>query len=309
MLQLEIVFNQVLVLILILFIGFVAARRGILHREASKKLSEIILYVTSPMMVLNSFFIEYTAERLKGIAWVLGLGILCFVCSILIAKFAFRRTAPDLAPVYKFATVFSNAGYMGLPLLDAVFGPEGVFYGSFFVILVNVFLWSYGFLLFGGKGTPAQMAKRVLLNPAIIAVYVGAVIFLFRLTLPMPVQQAVSSVGNMTMPLSMMVIGAVISQARARQVFGDKRVYLASTIRLVLMPLMGLLLALILRVPAFPATIVVACLAMPCATATTMFAEMADKDAAFASRTVTVSTILSLISIPLVISMMALITA
>lgn len=301
--EFNIILEQVLVLLLILLVGYFAGKIGMLNHDATKKLSQIILYITTPMTILNSFFIEFTSERLSGLIWTLGFSVVTFSVSILIAKLIFRRFGSEDAAVMKFTTVFSNATYMGFPLMTALFGDLGVFYGSFYSVIFTILLFSYGFMLFGGEGSRKEIAKKVLTNTCMIAVYLGVIIFIAQIPVPIVIRRSVGAIGAMTMPSSMLVIGGVISMAKLREVFTDYKVYYASAIRLIVMPLIGLLLVMLLKVPTLPGTVVVTALAMPAATSTTMFAEMADRGSALSSRIVAVSTILSLITAPLILSL------
>lgn len=302
--EFNIVLNQVIILFIILFIGFVAGKFKIMDSVGTKKLSEVLLFVTSPMLVLNSFFIEFSRERVINVLWIVGMGGGMFLISIVLSKFIYGRFNEKVEPVLRFTAIFSNCGYMGLPLLKALFGDDGVFYGSFYIVVFYIVLWSYGFMMFGGKGTKAQIAKKVLINPSLIAVYIGLIVFFLGIRIPAPVSAAVSAIGDMTMPISMLIIGGVISTAKISTVFNDVRVYLASVVRLILMPVIALFLVNIVGAPALPGAILITALAMPAATATTMFSEMFDKDAMFSSKCVTVSTLLSIITAPVLISLM-----
>ena len=301
--EFKIVFNQVFILFIILIIGYVAGKFKVLDSNATKVLSEITLYVTSPMMVLNAFFIEFSRERLVNALWIIGIGGGMYLLSIIVCAIIYRGFDERISPVLKFTGIFSNCGYMGLPLLNALFGPDGVFYGSFYIVVFNIVLWSYGFMMFGGKGTKKEIIKKVLLNPSLIAVYTGLIIFLFRISVHSTIRGAVGAVGDMTMPISMLIIGGIISTVKLPKVFNDWRVYYSSGVRLILMPVLALILVRITGTPALPGAVVITALAMPAATSTTMFAEMYDKDSVFSSKCVTVSTLLSIIVAPILISL------
>lgn len=300
------IFNQVAILFIILLTGVVAGKFKIIDSNATKKLSEVLLYVTSPMMVLNSFFIEFSKERLINVLWIVGTGMGMFAVSILLSKVIYRRFDEKIVPVLRFTAIFSNCGYMGLPLINAVLGSEGVFYGSFYIVTFHTVLWSYGYTMFGGQESGARIIKRLLIKPSIIALYIGLTIFLFSIPVPEIVKGAVKAVGDMTMPLSMLIIGGVMSTTKLSTVFGDWRVYLSSFVRLIVMPLLYFILAYLISVPELPAAVLVSALAMPAAANTTIFSEMFDKDSVFASKCVTVSTLLSIVTAPIVISVVSL---
>jgi predicted permease len=296
-----IVLNQVMILFIILIIGFASGKFKILDSTATRKLSELLLNVCSPMLVFNSFLIEFSSERLINILWIVGAGGGMFLISILLANLIYKGFDETIKPVIISTAIFSNCGYMGLPLMKALFGEEGVFYGSFYIVLFNIALWSYGFILFGGKGTKAQIFRKVLVKPALIAVYVGMIIFISGIPVPTVIRDATKYVGDMTMPLSMLIIGGVISTVKLNTVFNDWRVYLSSSVRLIIMPLIAIFFARLIGAPELPAAVVATALAMPAAASTTMFSEMFDKNAVFSSKCVTVSTLLSIATIPLLV--------
>lgn len=301
--NLAIVLNQVLILFIIMLIGFIAGKTGVIDRTASKKLSGVMLYVTSPMLVLKSFFITFTTERLINVLWIMGMALFMFILSIWLSKLIYGRFSDNASPILRFSAIFSNCGYMGLPLMYALYGDDGVFYGSFYIVAFNIILWTYGYMMFGGRGTRRQMLVRVFANPCIMAVYVGMIIFVFNLTMPTFVADAVEAVGDMTMPISMLIIGAVISSAKMKDIFSDWRVYLSSFVRLILMPLIAVGLTRIPGIPVMPAAVLITALAMPVGANTTVFAEMFSKDAVLASKCVSVSTLLSILTIPVIVSL------
>jgi predicted permease len=298
----EIVLNQVLILFLILLVGYVGARVGILDTPAIRKMSEILLYITSPLLVFKSFFFTFSVERLANAGWVVAISLVFFLLSTLISRLIYAPFPEKVNPVMRFTAIFSNCGYMGLPMLKALFGDDGVFYGSFYIVMFHMVLWTVGIRIFGVGGTAGGW-KKVFLNPAIIAVYCGMVVFLLQIPVPDVVKGAAQAVGDMTMPLSMLIIGAVISTAKPKEIFNDPKVYLTSAVRLIAMPLLALLLTRLLHIPHMPAAILVTALAMPAAANITIFSEMFGKDSIFASKCVSVSTLLSILTVPVILSL------
>lgn len=301
--EFNIVLNQVLILFIILIIGFIGGKSRILDASGTKKLSEIMLFVTSPMLVLKSFFIEFSKERLVNVLWMVGLAAVVFLFSITFSSLIYSKFNDKVSAVLRFTAIFSNCGYMGLPLLKALYGDDGVFYGSFYVVIFQIVLWTYGYSMFGGKGSGKSMIKKILTNPNFIAVYAGLCIFLFSIPIPEFISGAVKAVGDMTMPISMLIIGAVISTTQLAKVFSDWRVYMSSAVRLVVMPVIAIFATKYLGIPALPRAVIATALAMPSAANTTVFAEMFDKDAVFASKCVSVSTLLSILTAPVIISL------
>lgn len=302
-----IVLDQVLILFIILIVGAVAGKTGIITDNAPKKLSELLLYVTSPMLVLGSFFFEYSAEKMKNGLLVLLLGSAFFLLTIFVSGIIYKKYDSKVKPILRFTAVFSNCGFMGLPMMKALFEDEGVFLGSFYVVAFNLFLWTFGLAMFSGlKGKEAmwKSLKKALLSPALISVYVGIIIFVLQIPVPDVIKKAVNYVGDMTLPLSMLIIGALISTAKISVVLKDIKVYYASAVRLIILPLLAYGIFSIIGIPKIVMAVVVTAVAMPIAANTTIFAEMFDKDSIFASKAVALSTILSIITAPLIVSLL-----
>lgn len=303
----DIVLNQVIILFIIMITGIAAAKAGVISEGVSKKLSELLLYVTSPMMVLSSFFFEYSLDKLLDALLVFALGSIFFILTIITSKIIFSKQDEKKKPILRFAMVFSNCGFIGLPMLKALFGNDGVFYGSFYVIVYNIFAWTLGITMFnGGKGgkEAVKTLKKALLNPVIISVYIGLVIFVLRIPIPGAVKEAVDYMGNMTLPLSMLIVGSLISTAKFKTLFSDIKVYYVSLIRLIAVPLLAYFLMSLTGLPHLLVSIVVTVLAMPAGAYTTIFADMFDKDAVFASKVVTFSTLFSIFTVPLILSLL-----
>jgi len=303
----DIVLNQVVILFIIMIAGIAAAKAGIISYGVSKKLSELLLYVSSPMMVLSSFFFEYSLDKLLDALLVFALGSIFFILTIILSKVLFTGSDEKKKPILRFAIAFPNSGFIGLPMLKALFGNDGVFYGSFYVIAFNIFAWTLGITMFnGGKGgkEAVKTLKKALLNPVIIAVYIGLVIFVLRIPIPGAVKEAVDYMGNMTLPLSMLIVGSLISTVKFKTLFSDIKVYYVSFIRLIAVPLLAYFLMSFAGLPQIPVSIVVTALAMPAATSTTIFANIFDKDEVFASKIVIFSTLFSILTAPLIVSLL-----
>ncbi|NLM11777.1 MAG: AEC family transporter [Clostridiaceae bacterium] len=303
----EIVLGQVLILLIIMIVGVIAGKTGIIADGASKKLSELLLYVTNPMLVLGSFFFEYSAEKLRNGLLVLLIAIGFFFLSIFLSGILFKGFNEKVKPIMRFSAVFSNAAFIGLPMMKALYGQDGVFLGSFYIVAFNIFVWTFGYAMYCNvkeSGGIKSMLKKALLNPAVIAVYVGVVIFILRIPVPEVVKSAVNYIGDMTMPLSMLIIGALISTTKFKNLVNDIKVYYVSAVRLILMPLIAYGILYLFKVPEIITSVTVTALAMPVAATTTIFAELFDKDAIFASKAVMLSTILSIITAPLIVGIL-----
>lgn len=296
----SIVFNQVLVLFLIMIVGVIARKRNIINREVNKKLTELLLNVTLPMLIITSFQFQFSAQMLlnAGIFFVASTGVL--LLSVLISKLIFTKFPCKTKSVLKFVTVFSNCGFMGFPILEALYGKTGIFYGSIFSIPFNLLLWTYGVVVFNGEKN-IKTVKKAFTNPGIVAVLIGIILYILSVKLPYAVYTAMSMVGTMTSPLSMIIIGGILAEVHLKDMFSGVQVYYGALLRLIALPLITFAALRFLKLEYILSNILVVITAMPAAANTALFANMFEGDTLLASRLVGISTLLSVITLPLII--------
>lgn len=300
--EISIVLDQVLILFIILIVGYVANKLNIISDDLNKKLSNLIVKITMPAIILISTQIEFGRENLENTLWILLISFTFFIISIIASQILYRNSADDRKPVLKFATSFSNCGYMGFPILYGLFGDIGIFYGAIFQIPFNIFIWTYGVIIFKKHKDMKQMLKDVL-NPSIIALILGFILMVFNLKIPEPFYSSINYIGGLTTPLSMLVIGATLGTIRLREVLKDKSVYFVSVLRLLLIPALCYFAFILLNPPDMALTICVLLFAMPSAAATTIFAQEYNGNARLAAGIVSFSTFISLVTIPLIMNL------
>lgn len=293
------VVEQVVVLFFIMIIGVVTAKLDIINEEVRKKLSDLLLYVTSPFLVITAFNFEFSLDMLKNAGIILAFSLVAHVGSIFLGMILFSKYPIDRQRVLKFIIVFSNCGFMGFPVLESMFGRIGVFYGSIYNLTFQVFVWTYGVILFTGNREETSIGK-VLLNPGVASVIIGTLIFVFSLRIPKPIYQTLELVGGMTAPLSMLIVGALLSTMDFKSIFTGFEVYYGSLIRLIILPLISIGVLRLLGVERLLLQVSVLLVALPAAANTVLFTEKYNADSVLASRCVALSTILSIITIPLI---------
>lgn len=300
-LESSMLFSQVLVLFMIMFVGGIAKKTGIITNELCKGMSDFVLYVSFPFLIILSFHMDYSKELFANarIILLLSLGIHAF--SALAGKLIFYKVDKERGKILNFATVFANRGFMGFPLMESLFGRIGVFYCSIFGIIFNVFLWTYGIMIFTDKEERNSMYK-VLFNPGIVAVMIGLAIFYFSLKLPAPVFEVLEMVGATATPLAMIIIGARLADSKMSELFSDFLTYFMAFVRLLALPFVVYLLLLPLNLDEVVLTVCILLTGMPVAAYTSIFAEKFDTLPEFASRCVFISTAFSIITIPLMLS-------
>lgn len=277
-------------------IGVLLSKTNTLRTEGRSSFIGLLINVTLPCMILDAFNQEVSVSELIVAGQAMVLSAICALGSCALGKLLWRKETPQRRAVLDFATMFSNAGNAGLPIVSLVFGAKGVFYASFYLIPVRVLMWTVGVSLFIDGGGTSKL-KTLLLNPSLLAVFVGLPLMLTPLKLPGVLSTAISSVGDMTGPLSMMIIGASLADMRPRDAL-DRDVFLISAVRLAVVPMLSMALMRLCGVETLLWQVAVTLLAMPAAANTAILAEMYGQDHSFAAKCVFVSTIFSFITVP-----------
>jgi predicted permease len=295
------IINQVTTLLFLIVVGYVIRKLGILNRQLNKGLSDLLLYVTLPFSIITSFNFPFSRTLLANGIIVLLISMAIHLFAIFISKLLYFKYASATNQVLRAATVFSNCGFMGFPILEAVYGTQGVFYGSFYVLIFQVLIWTVGVGIFTGKQNTTTW--RQVLNPAVIAVITGFTLFVFSIKLPEPLFNALVMVGSMTTPISMLIIGSLLFEIKLSEVFSGFSIFYVTIMRLIILPLFAVSCLLFLGVKGITLGVPVLATAMPAAALIVVFAEKHGADAVLASRAVFLSTILSIITIPAMIAL------
>ncbi len=300
---------QVFVLFILISIGFVCGKAKLINDNISKGLSELVLYFATPAVIINSFLRPFDKSMFLKLMIAFAISIVFHLVSGVIAYTLLKNKEPDARIVSRFSVIFSNAGYMALPLQLAILGNDGVFLGSAYVVIFNIALWTYGLVLYGGKETKITAAK-IIFNPGVIAITVGMIIFLCGIgsALPSPISSAIVHIGNLNTPVPMIIIGYYLSKSKIITAITDKRIWLPIISRLVISPAVCLLLLLLLEQTPFAIEnkIAVSCIvavSAPCAAVTTVFSAKFGRDTALSVKLVSLSTLLSIITMPLYVAL------
>lgn len=294
--------QQVFVLFILIAVGFACGKAGVITEHASKKMTDIVLYVVTPCVMIHAFQREFTIDLLGQVAIAAGIALLILILSVLLVKLVFHDRDEARRKVLQFSVIFSNCGFMSLPLQKALLGEEGMFFGSIFVAIFNVVVWTYGLLDMSGDKKQLSI-KRLAINPGILGFVAGMVIFLCGVHLPEFLAKSVEHLANLNTPLPMLIIGFYLTNAKFKKAFTDPAAYLAMALRLAVIPI-AVLFALAPfgldrnMVIAF----VIACSA-PTAATTTMFSAKFNRDVELSVSVVAASTLLSIVTMPLVVSL------
>lgn len=298
-------FLQVLTLFIIMGIGVIGKLTGIITREAGKKMSELLVYITAPALIVVSMNFTFSPVMLANAGYVLIISFCIHGFAILAGLLLFRRFESYTKKIAIFAVVFSNCQFLGFPVVKSLFGDIGLFYASIYSIAFTLLIWTFGVALLKGSGDRKSILKA-LTNPGLIAVFVGMILFLFSLKIPGFLYDSLKIVGDMTIPLAMLFIGSQLAEIKPIDILSGFKVYYISFIRLLLIPLALLGVLRLLGVTGIAAAVCVVLAGMPTAANTAIFSEMFTGEASFASRCVVITTLLSILTIPLVITLASL---
>lgn len=298
------VVNEVFILFLLISVGALARWRGLIDPGMNRGLAELLLNVTMPLMILGAFNIAFDAAMAATALKVFLLSAFFHTVSFFLGGCLFRHYSGQERQVLRFTAVFSNCAFMGYPVLYSLYGKIGVFYGSVFTVPFIISLWTLGVYLLRSDEEKVSWAK-VFLNPGLLAVLAGLLMFFFSWHLPAPVAKAFDMLGATTTPLSMILIGSMLAGMPFREVIGDRKVYYSVFVRLLLVPSMALGGMYLCGVRGLALGVCVLSLAMPVAANTAAFAEKFGSDTALASRCVFVSTVFSIFTIPVFISLVS----
>lgn len=293
--------QQVLVLFVLIGIGFLCGKKGLLTDLSSKKITDIVLYVVTPCVMISAFQRDFSVELLTDLlitalcaAGIMGL-------SILASMAIFRQKDETRKKVLQFSSVFSNCGFMSLPLQKAILGDDGWFYGSVFVAVFNILVWTYGLVMMSGDKKQLSV-KKLAFNPGIVGALAALLLFVAGIKLPYIISQPISYLADLNTPLPMLIIGFYLSQANLKKAFTDVEAYITIALRMLIIPLASVFIMILLKVDS---TIMVACTIAACAptaATTTMFATKFNRDVELSVGLVASTTIISVVTMPLIIA-------
>lgn len=298
------VFIQVAVMFIIMSIGILCYKKKMISENTGAELSKFLLMIVNPCVILSAFQIEYKPELVNGLIISALLAVISNTLGVVVATLFIRKN-PEREEyiVERFAIVFSNCGFMGIPLIQAVVGDIGVFYASTYVAVFNLFTWTYGVSIMKGKMNVKDIIK-VLTSAPIISIVVGIVIFLFSIKLPVIIGKPVEFIAALNTPLAMIVTGIYLARTNIRYALKNIRIFIVSAIRLLIVPAVMLVIFVFIGAEneVFTSLLIANMIATSCPTAssTLMMSRMFERNAEYASMIITVSTLLSILTIPVV---------
>lgn len=291
-----IILQQTLTMLLLMCVGVVLTRMGILNDTVSGALGKLLVSCIIPCVTIRSFMVPMAEGGLGLLGQSAVLGIASLAVAMAVSFAVFSRKAPE----QDFAAAFSNAGFVGIPLVTATIGEEAVFYIAPMISFLNILQWTYGEWLLTSDSNKVQI-KTVLLNPVLIATVIGIVIYVTQLPVPGVVSKSIEMLADTNTPLAMLVLGSYLAKVPLRSLVADARVWTCSAVRLVVVPLV---MVLLIRISGIGTGEMVQALfiasAAPVGANVAIFAQQCDADYELSVRLVCLSTLLSVASVPAV---------
>lgn len=291
-----ILFKQIMIMFLLLLIGMLLFRYKKISIQGSKELGSLLLYVVIPVVIIKSFCVERTQERIAGLGWSFLLSLLSLLIAIAVSYLIYRKKYP----LDNFAASFSNAGFIGIPLVQAAIKDEAVFYIASYIALLNLLQWTYGLIILTDRRDSIQI-KKLLTNPIVIGTLIGVLIFLLQPPLPELVSSIMNSISGLNTPIAMLITGIYLAQVPLLSMCRDNRLWKTCLLRLCVIPTFTLLMLLVFDFvdPSIRFAVLIAASA-PVGSNIAIFASLYDADYLYSVKTVCLSTILSMVTMPVV---------
>ncbi len=296
------VINQMIVLFLMLTIGYICGKTKIFSKESNHTLSRVVIYVANPALIINTVTSGQITGSKSYTLQIIGFSVLFFIVVPILAK-VFTFVVPFTRKnrkTYEALYCFSNCAFMGIPVINALYGPEAIFYVAIFLIPFNILVYTYGILLLSGEQEGnVKINFTKILNPVVIASIITLIIYFLNIKTPYVVNETVSLLGAITTPLAMITIGSNLSFIQVKDVFLDWKMYIYAILRLLLFPVAVWLIFRFFIQDVMLLNVMVVISAMPVAANVTLISNEYGGDSNTVAKATFMTTLISLGSIPI----------
>lgn len=295
--------QQIVQLFLMIFMGYLIVKTGLVRDDDSKVLSKIILYLIVPCVIINAFQVDYTTDTVKGLLIAFAASVMTQVVLLIVISASgklLHLNEVEIASVY-----YSNSGNLIVPIVTFILGQEWVLYGCVFMSVQLVFLWTHCKKIISREAS--YDLKKIILNINMISIFIGVILFFTGIRLPEIIRNTLASVGTMIGPASMIVTGMLFAGMNLKQIFANKRVYFITFLRLIAVPLIALVLIKLSNLASFSADgnkimlIVFLAIITPSASTVTQMCQVYGNDSKYASAINVMTTLLSIITMPVMV--------
>ena len=304
--DIQVILMQMVQLFLVIGLGYFLFKVKILDVELNKRLTTLLLTVTTPALIISSVLSTTEYLSFTDILFVFLVGILVYIVLPILGLILVKimRIPLPQQGLYIFMTVFSNIGFMGFPVMKAIFGNDAVFYTALFNMLFNLLVFSVGTGIMGyGTGRKMNFNPKDLLSPGVIASLVALVIYMAKIQFPNVISSTITMIGDITTPIAMLIIGSTLANIPLKEVFSELRIYPYTFIKQVIIPALAYpVLRLFIQDPLILGVTLIM-ISMPVANSAVLFATEYDGDVSLAAKAVFMTTLLSIVTIPLIVSL------
>lgn len=304
--DLQVIILQMIQLFLVIALGYGLLKIKILDVEFNKRLTSLLLSVTTPALIVSSVLSTTLEKDISKIAFVFIVGVIIFIVLPILGFIIVKimKVPTHQQGLYIFMTMFSNIGFMGFPVMKSIFGNEAVFLTAIFNMLFNLLVFTVGIVFMNYHSTAKiKMNARQLLSPGVISSLIALLIYLTEIQVPDVIASTITMVGDITTPIAMMLIGSTLATVPLKEVFNEIRVYPFTILKQIIIPIIAYpVLSFFIQDPLILGVSLIM-IAMPVGNIAVLFATEYQKDVALAAKTVFMTTLLSIITIPVIVAL------
>ncbi|OMD17563.1 AEC family transporter [Paenibacillus odorifer] len=296
--MIEMIITQILILFGLMAIGFIANKRGILDESSNRSFSKLIINIAIPATIISSSIGQNMDNKMEAMT-VFAVAMAVFIITPIFGRFFVKKL--KMNKTYEIMLVYSNLGFMGIPIISSIYGESAIFYVSIYMMLFNISLFSYGISIIQKDDASRVGIFKNLINPGIISAILGLVIFILDIPVPLPLVKLLATIGSVTTPLAMIVIGSTLAAVSIRDVIKDKTLYQFTFLKIVLIPgVLWFILQFFIH-DAMILGIAVILTSLPTAGNVSMLCLEYDGDVELVTKGIFMSTIFSLVTIPVLL--------
>ena len=295
------IFEQLVKMFFIMLLAFICYKIKLVDQNGNRSVSNLLLMVVNPLLIITVYQdTEYDPDMVRGLLLAFAAAVITHILGIIISTVLLRPSSGPDCSIERFNSMYSNCGFIGIPLINSVLGSSGVFYLTAYMVVFNLFSWTHGIILMEKKCS-AKSLKDGVLSPMFIATAAAVALFFLRLRIPSVVLDSMNYVADMNTPLAMMVAGFSVAQADLEKMLRNLRIYFVAFIKLILLPVLMIGVLKLMVLPTEVATTVLVGAACPVATTGTMMAIRYRQNYTYSSELFAMTTVLSVITIPAVV--------
>ena len=289
------------IMLILIAVGIMCFKTGLIKRESNRDLSKFVLQVINPAVIFMSYQTDYRTELVRNLLLTFVLSVGAMGAAVILSYFLVRRKEGRETEIERFSAVYSNCGFMGIPLVNAIYGDEGVFYLTAFITVFNLIVWTHGVILISGEKNIKQVVK-VFYSPTMIAIFLGIITFFLRIRIPGAAAEALGLLKEVNTPMAMIVSGVTIAGTNVAKMLKNYRIYYVCLLKLIIVPvLIAVPLSMLTGVDETVRMTVLVAAAAPPATMCTLLSLRYGKNSIYASEIFAAGTILSVATLPLVV--------